>query len=55
MDAVSQSQAASSANTVNQILELAVQATTKQAEKLMKVAVTLGIEAGKGENIDVFA
>jgi hypothetical protein len=55
MDAVSQAQAASSVSAVNQILDLAVQATMKQAEKLMKVAVTMGIEAGKGENVDVSA
>jgi hypothetical protein len=55
MDAVSQ--ITSSANAVNQILMAANAASMKQAEKLMKLAVTmtLGQEAGKGQNIDVSA
>jgi hypothetical protein len=53
MDAISQTQA--STNAVNQILASANEAVMKQAEKLMKLAVTMtvGMEAGKGQNIDV--
>ena len=55
MDAISQTQAASSANLVNQLLAMANAAEMKQAEKLMKLAVTMtvGLESGKGQNIDV--
>jgi hypothetical protein len=55
MNGVSQSVLASSANAVNQILEMASTAELKQAEKLMKLAVTMtvGREAGKGQNLDV--
>lgn len=55
MDGISQIQG--SADAVNQILMAANAASMKQAEKLMKLAVTmtLGQEAGKGQNIDVSA
>ena len=57
MDAISQTRAATSANAVNQILVSASAAEMKQAEKLMKLAVamTVGMESGKGWNIDVSA
>jgi hypothetical protein len=57
MDPVSSAQITSSANAVNQILMAANAAELKQAEKLMKLAVTMtvGTEAGKGQNIDVSA
>ena len=53
MDGISQIQ--SSADAVKQILASANEATMKQSEKLMKLAVTMtvGLEAGKGQNIDV--
>ncbi len=51
MDAV----AASSVNAVNQILISSNKAIMDQAEKMMKVAVAMGLEAGKGQNIDVTA
>jgi hypothetical protein len=57
MDAASQSQAAASAQTVNQVLETATNAVLKQSEKLMETAVRMavGMEIGKGGNIDVTA
>jgi hypothetical protein len=55
MDAASQ--VANSTQAVNQVLETATQAAIKQSEKLMKATVRMavGMEIGKGENIDVSA
>ncbi|MBN2038057.1 MAG: hypothetical protein JW768_15050 [Chitinispirillaceae bacterium] len=49
--------AAASVQTVNQVLENATNAVLKQSEKLMETAVRMavGMEIGKGENIDVIA
>lgn len=57
MDAVLQTQAATSVDAVNQILASINDAEIKQSEKLMKFAVTMtvGMENGKGQNLDVSA
>jgi hypothetical protein len=57
MSAVSQAQAAASADAVNQVLETSTKAAMDLAEKLMKVSVTMavGVESGKGQNFDVSA
>jgi hypothetical protein len=57
MDGVSQAQAGASIDAVNRLLETATSAVIRQVDKMMKVAVEMavGIEAGKGQNIDVFA
>ena len=51
MDAVLQTQAATSVDAVNQILASINDAEIKQSEKLMKFAVTMtvGMENGKGK------
>ena len=55
MDAASQ--VANSSQAVNQVLETATNAVIKQSEKLMELSVRMavGMETGKGENIDVSA
>lgn len=55
MDAISQTQTATSADAVTRILLSANEAVMKQAEKLMKLAVSMkvGMESGKGQNLDV--
>lgn len=55
MDAASQ--AASSANAVNRVLQVATQAAMDQAEKLLKATVEMAVnlELGKGKNFDEFA
>lgn len=55
MDAASQ--VAGSTQAINQVLETATQAVLKQSEKMMEVAVRMavGMETGKGANIDVSA
>lgn len=57
MDAVSSAQAAASIDAVNQVLANATQAVIRQADKLMKatVAMAVGTEPGKGQNIDISA
>ena len=57
MNAVSQTQGATSVDAVNQVLASINDAELKQAEKLMKLAVTMtvGMESGKGQNLDISA
>jgi hypothetical protein len=55
MDAAAQ--VANSTQAVNQILETATAAVMDQSEKLVEATVRMavGMEIGKGENIDVIA
>jgi hypothetical protein len=55
MDAAAQ--VASSTQAVNQVLETATAAVIKQSEKMMEATVRMavGMEIGKGGNIDVSA
>jgi hypothetical protein len=55
MDAAAQ--VANSTQAVNQVLETATAAVIKQSEKIMEATVRMavGMEIGKGENIDVGA
>ncbi|MBN1131135.1 MAG: hypothetical protein JXA71_19250 [Chitinispirillaceae bacterium] len=57
MDATSQALVAGSTQAVHQVLETATNAVIKQAEKLMEATVRMavGMEIGKGANIDVSA
>ena len=44
-----------SVEAINQILQMANKESIEMAEKLMKVAVEMGLEVGKGENFDAVA
>jgi hypothetical protein len=55
MDDVAATNIASSAEAMGQIMKMGQKESTGQAEKLMKLSVSLSVEQGKGSSFDGIA